>query len=238
MSYAVTFDPIYLATRRGDEDALLVLAGERLAAILVRISPEDNEAGETGWWLESGFGPCQMEGLVFPTLMAAEAWVRERLQQGWGDDWASASRPNPSVRRGQPQTREPSSRSLRILIVEDDAVHALDLEAHLHRLGHQVVDTVATASEAVAAAAEHRPDLVFMDVRLADGTDGIRAAVEIQSRLSIPAIFVTGHTDPRTQARIEQARPLELLAKPVSPAAITAALKRAAELPRTGHRPS
>src|SRR3712207_9212618 len=77
MSFDVTFDPAFLATRRGDEDALLVLSAERLAAILVRMTPETNDAGEAGWWLEVGPRPRNKDGLTFPTLTAPQASARE-----------------------------------------------------------------------------------------------------------------------------------------------------------------
>lgn len=54
----------------------------------------------------------------------------------------------------------------RILVVEDEAVVARDIEQTPTRLGFEVVGTAQFANEAVAKAAEPRPDLVLMDISL------------------------------------------------------------------------
>jgi AmiR/NasT family two-component response regulator len=54
----------------------------------------------------------------------------------------------------------------RILAVEDEAIVARDIEQTLTRLGFEVVGTAQFANEAVAKAAETRPDLVLMDISL------------------------------------------------------------------------
>src|SRR5262245_63945941 len=60
----------------------------------------------------------------------------------------------------------------RILVVEDEAVVALDVQGRLRRLGYQVVGTAASYASAISQAAELRPDLVLMDIALRDGPDG------------------------------------------------------------------
>lgn len=74
------FIPVQLATSRGSEEAQLVLVNEALAAVLVRILPEPDERPEDGWFLQVGFGPCNREGLIFPTLEAAMNWTRAQFQ--------------------------------------------------------------------------------------------------------------------------------------------------------------
>ena len=56
-----------------------MLLNEVLAAVLVRILPEPDEPSEEGWFLQVGFGPCNREGLIFPTLEAAEIWARTQF---------------------------------------------------------------------------------------------------------------------------------------------------------------
>ena len=119
---------------------------------------------------------------------------------------------------------------LRVLIVEDDSLLALDLEASLRDLGHEVVGLAASASAALSAAAAHRPDLVLMDISLADGTDGVDAAVEIRERIGTPAVFVTGYSDHGTRQRAAEARPIGMLVKPVEPSDVARTLKRISAL--------
>jgi len=73
------FIPIQLATLRGREEGHLVLVGETLAAVLVRVLADMDEQPEEGWFLQVGFGPCNREGLIFPTLEAAEDWTRTQF---------------------------------------------------------------------------------------------------------------------------------------------------------------
>jgi CheY-like chemotaxis protein len=192
MPHDVTFSPVSLATKHGLEDAQLVLVEGGILAILVHAESEES------WYLQAGFGSCETEGILFPDLGAAEAWVQERLQKH--ANWVVLSRSD----QLEPHRDEAPSRLLRILIVEDNSLHALYLESHIGQLGYEVVDTVASGPQAIAAAATHHPDLVFMDVQLAGGTDGIAAARTIHERFGIPSVFVTGLTDPATRARMEQ----------------------------------
>jgi len=64
-----------------DEEGVLVWSGDRLVAVLVRLSRQHAEIGLEGrWFLEAGFGPLQgTENPVFSDLDAAQAWARERL---------------------------------------------------------------------------------------------------------------------------------------------------------------
>ncbi len=73
------FIPIQLAALRGTEEARLVMVDAALAAVLVRILPEPDDRPEEGWFLQVGFGPCNREGLIFPTLEAAAAWTRAQF---------------------------------------------------------------------------------------------------------------------------------------------------------------
>jgi two-component system, response regulator PdtaR len=65
--------------------------------------------------------------------------------------------------------------NLRILIVEDEALIALELESLLQDDGHLPIGIAATAREAMALG-ELEPDLALVDVHLADGPTGIDVA--------------------------------------------------------------
>ena len=85
----------------------------------------------------------------------------------------------------------------RILIVEDEAITALDLKYSLEELGYEIVDTVDTGQDAIDTAAETVPDVVLMDIKLKGDMEGIEAA-EIISELRIPIIYLTANTDTDT----------------------------------------
>jgi len=100
------------------------------------------------------------------------------------------------------------------LVVEDEAIVALDLTERLTRLGYRVVGAVATGEEAIVNAAEHRPDLVLMDVRLAGEIDGTEAAGKIRELGDIPVVYLTAHSDPQTIARVTSSEPFGYILKP------------------------
>ena len=102
----------------------------------------------------------------------------------------------------------------RVLIVEDEAITALDLATELRGLGYDVCGIVDTAEDAVTVAAQERPQVVLMDVRLADGGDGIEAAREVGLRQDAAIIFLTAHSDEATLARALVVSPAGYLIKP------------------------
>lgn len=84
---------------------------------------------------------------------------------------------------------------LRILVVDDESLIAMALHDQLEYLGHYVVGTASTGSEAVSMASEHLPDLVLMDVHLEGGIDGLEAAARINEIRPTPVIVLTGFPD-------------------------------------------
>jgi DNA-binding response OmpR family regulator len=77
------------------------------------------------------------------------------------------------------------------MIVEDEAIPALELEMRLTNWGYSVIRKEARGQQAVESARALAPDLVIMDVVLADGKSGIDAADRIQTELGIPIVFLT-----------------------------------------------
>lgn len=81
---------------------------------------------------------------------------------------------------------------MKIMIVEDEALLALELELELEAAGHVVVGTAASRKAAFDIIDQGSPEFAFVDVHLSDGPSGI----EIGRRLSeqqIPFVFVTGN---------------------------------------------
>ncbi|MGE3189601.1 MAG: PAS domain S-box protein, partial [Vicinamibacterales bacterium] len=102
----------------------------------------------------------------------------------------------------------------RILIAEDEAIVARDLELLLGELGYDPVETVAAGEDAIRACATLRPDLVLMDINLATGMDGIDTALAIRSEFAIPTVFLTAYAADEIVERAKTARPLGYLVKP------------------------
>lgn len=128
--------------------------------------------------------------------------------------------------QGDQSAGRPAGR-LRALIVEDEPVIGLDLADMVVESGGEVVAIVATAQAAMLEAERYRPDVVMMDVTLAQGSDGIDAAGEIRRRFCTPIVFVTGSSDPRTRARLDAFGGADVVVKPVVPEMLQRAIRRA-----------
>jgi DNA-binding NarL/FixJ family response regulator len=81
---------------------------------------------------------------------------------------------------------------LRILVVEDDSQLAVTIKYLIEdNPRYRVVATAEDADGAIAAAEEHDPDLVLLDLHLANATTGFPVAVRLND-LGVPCLFVSG----------------------------------------------
>ena len=103
-----------------------------------------------------------------------------------------------------------------VLIIEDEALIALDLEDLLESLGHRVIGIARTHAEAVAIAKKKRPGLILADIQLADGSSGLDAVDELLETFEVPVIFISGYPERFLTGR--RPEPAFLIAKPFEPA--------------------
>jgi CheY-like chemotaxis protein/DNA-directed RNA polymerase specialized sigma24 family protein len=118
-----------------------------------------------------------------------------------------------------------------VLIIEDEPIIAMDLEALVVDLGHQVTEIARTHKEAIAAIARRQPGLVLADVHLADGSSGLEAVSEILSTHSVPVIFITAY--PERLLTGERPEPTFLITKPFQPDTVRAVISQALFFQRT-----
>lgn len=114
-------------------------------------------------------------------------------------------------------------RPVRTMVVEDDALIALELSCIITERGGSVIARTSVPLEAITLAARLQPDVVLMDVRLFGSMDGIDAARQINRSRRIPIVFVTGNGDARTLGRLAEAGSPVVL-KPFTPEQIEAAI--------------
>jgi CheY-like chemotaxis protein/DNA-directed RNA polymerase specialized sigma24 family protein len=113
----------------------------------------------------------------------------------------------------------------KILLIEDEAIIALDIASLVEELGHQVTSVSTTRAEAVAAADSESPDLVLADIQLADGSSGIDAAADILAKIQVPVVFITAFPERLLTGR--RVEPTFLITKPFQPDAVRAAISQA-----------
>ncbi len=102
----------------------------------------------------------------------------------------------------------------KILVVEDEALIARDLQQILRGMGHEVPAPAASAEEALRAAEKLAPELVLMDVHLRGALDGIATAGLLRERWDPALIFLTAYADDATVKRARETQPEGYLIKP------------------------
>lgn len=129
--------------------------------------------------------------------------------------------------------------SLKVLLAEDEPAVAASIERQIRALGHEVIAEAATGSEAVRLAAQKRPDIIVMDIRMPD-CDGIEAARQIAEQSPRPIVFLTGHFEEEFLAGAVASGGLAYLLKPATSeqlqAALTLAHTRFAEMRDLKHQ--
>ena len=86
-----------------------------------------------------------------------------------------------------------NEKPLRILVVEDEILIALELESLLQDLGHDVVGIAASSEDALALGQELKPDLAFVDIHLSDGPTGIEVARHLATQHQVTVLFMTAN---------------------------------------------
>ncbi len=95
---------------------------------------------------------------------------------------------------GEAIAPEASLSQLRILVVEDEGLIALNLELILRRFGCEVVGLISEVGDIVDAVKKHQPDGIFLDVNLR-GRKVFDVLPELIS-LGVPCVLSSGYDDP------------------------------------------
>ena len=104
----------------------------------------------------------------------------------------------------------------RALIIEDEFLIALDLEATMFKLGFDFCALAPSACKARSLAMNDQPDVALVDVCLEGGREGIEIARWLREVCQVPIVFVTAQGDKDTVERIHQLVPgAPVLTKPV-----------------------
>ncbi len=119
-------------------------------------------------------------------------------------------------------------RPVNILIVEDEALIAMDIRMTVESLGFKALGTAFSGEESLRKVEALHPDIVLMDIRLRGDMDGVAAADEIYSRFGVPVIYLSAYTDDQTLLRTRRPGSYGCLPKPFEPGALKNAIARTA----------
>ncbi|ALG71569.1 regulator [Azospirillum thiophilum] len=118
----------------------------------------------------------------------------------------------------------------RVMVVEDNALLAMELGELVADMGHVVCGTAGNEPEALALLKAQKPTLALLDVRLADGGSGIEIARRLKRVRDLRTIFVTAFDD---DILALDARHLgQIVRKPFTNAGLQAAISRAIFMPQ------
>ena len=109
----------------------------------------------------------------------------------------------------------------RILIVEDEALVAMELRFVLEDLGHHVVGTAADARTARNIVRETEVDLALVDIHLSDGPTGIELGRELGQEIGVTVLFMTANPG---MVRNGVAGTIGVLSKPTDERAVQTAV--------------
>ena len=118
-----------------------------------------------------------------------------------------------------------SALKTRVLIIEDEPIIALDIEALVKDLGHEITAVARTRVEARTFAESETPGLILADIQLADDSSGIDAVKDILTEHDIPVIFITAF--PERLLSGDRPEPTYLITKPFRPDTVKAAIGQA-----------
>ena len=116
----------------------------------------------------------------------------------------------------------------RVLVVEDEAVVALEIQLRLRQSGFTVVGIADDLAGAVAAAAQHQPDLILMDIQLPevsgeDVTEWLKSDDDLKG---IPIIAITAFAMKGDEEKIREGGCEDYIAKPISVAKFLQTIER------------
>ena len=103
---------------------------------------------------------------------------------------------------------------VKILVVEDEAITAMDIQNRLKELDYDVPAIAASGEGAIKKVEEIKPDLVLMDIILKGDMDGIEAAEQIHDRFDIPVLYVTAYLDEERLQKTKASEPYGYITKP------------------------
>jgi signal transduction histidine kinase/ActR/RegA family two-component response regulator len=212
------------------QDTGIGMTPEQMGRIFQRFSQADSST--TRRFGGSGLGLAICKHLV--ALMGGSIHADSAPGRGstfWFEvplDPARAPAPDAAAAPPVPQDEAPRPRPARVLVVEDNTVNCLVVQAMLEHLEMTVL-LAHDGAQAVAALAAHEVDLVLMDCQM-PVMDGYEATRRIRSsghpRARVPIVALTAHALAEDRQRCDAAGMNDYLAKPVTGDALAAMLQR------------
>jgi len=105
---------------------------------------------------------------------------------------------------------------IQVMIVEDEAIVAMDLAAGLEHDGYVVAGIADNYDDAVKLFSSSHVDIVLMDIHIHGNKDGVDTATALMKIKQVPLIYLTAFTDAPTVEKVKHTNPSAFLTKPYS----------------------
>lgn len=104
----------------------------------------------------------------------------------------------------------------KILIVEDEALIAVEIESALRELGYRIAGKARNGDKALDLLASSQPDLALLDIDIKGTLNGIDLARIIRAKYNYPFVFLTAFSDRQTVMSLRDTMPYGYIVKPFS----------------------
>lgn len=105
----------------------------------------------------------------------------------------------------------------KILIVEDELLIAKDISLILDKEGYETTIGITNVVDAIAALDSEDFNLVLIDIKLRNDSNGIDVGDYLLKKDTIPFIYITSNSDNITMSRVKDTRPHGIIIKPYKP---------------------
>ena len=179
----------------------------------------------------SGLGLAQVYG--FARQSGGTVWIESECGRGTSVIMMlprSERIPDQPVLDEPTENAAPESSAGTVLLVDDDAEVAALVADMLEHLGYQVTHAASAAAAlgALALTSERKVDVVFSDVMMPGGMNGVELAREIRTRaLGVPVLLTSGYAEAAQKSAAAEG--VHVLAKPYRLEELAAALRDAIE---------
>ncbi|MCG2589549.1 response regulator [Rhodohalobacter sulfatireducens] len=106
---------------------------------------------------------------------------------------------------------------MRILIIEDNAIQALNLEMIVQRLGFADVEKVYSPPQAYEIMEHFTPDLMLVDINLGTDETGVDIVKNVQQKHPTLVLYITGNSDSHHKRMADETSYIDYIIKPIDP---------------------
>ncbi len=114
--------------------------------------------------------------------------------------------------------------NLKVLIVDDEIILAMDVKNQLEKLGYNVVGIANNGEDAIKLTKERTPDVILMDIVIKGDMDGIDTTQQINKLYDTPIIYTTAYFDDDILKRAKKTKSYGYIIKPYQDGQINTAI--------------